>query len=962
MADLQKTVSIIFNAVDNTGGTISDIGSNIQSFAGSAQNITSPLADLGDMVLKANTAIVALGASLVGVAINEAGKFQTSINEIGTLFGGTTEQISSFGQEVLNYSGNSVKSIEDINGAIYSAVSAGVAYSDSLEFMSEAEKLSVAGKADLNSTTVALVSTLNAFGASTSEAAKYSDVLFQTVRLGQTTLPELAGSLAQVTGIASAAGIPFNDLSAAIAALTAYGLPTSQAITGLKAAISNIIKPTSEAEETAKLLGIQFDSNALKSKGFAGVLGDVYQATNGNVGEMTKLFGSVEGLNAALTLGKDGAGKFAGAIDGMAESSGATAAAFETMSQNADLMAQRLKNSVDTALITAGLPLQDEFARILQAVGDMFAGLTVSFGDGTFDGLFGSLEKLLADLGAYFAKIAAALPEALKQVDFSGLQAAFGDLGEAFASIFEGMDLTSTKGLADAIQFIVDSIGSLLQVGSGILAQWGEWSGEIVALIQSFNSLSTGQKQAAGETLGLAQQLNILFSVAGQVGNGIEAIGTAFEALATIQMAKFITGATSAKEALAAIQVASAGAGVALAGVALTGGLAAAAGAAGYGVGTVLNAGIDLVVEKLGGGKGGLGGLIYDLTHDTSELGKSASAAGPKLAGMGDAVGEMASQARAGVGSTEELLNAADKTGERADDLIRIFQTSAKTFGDWADAQVLAATKTGFLADAADALAVATGKVKEETRIAADGMGGFTQGIGQSAEAMSKSAHAYLETARAAGTLEEAQKVVRAEYDKIHATFTKAGTAVAGYKGTMEAASAASKGSAKDLIALTKVAGDHEAKLTQIASNEKIKVIESTIKLNIAQIEADAKIAVAIIEGIGQTYTANTSLIGELLTDADNYFNYADRTKIAFAAEANIRVNEIHEAQLNLIRAQSDNLDAKTRALQNGTPTMTVRADGLQPHLEAFMWEILKAIQVKMAYDGGDMLVGGCTL
>ena len=33
--------------------------------------------------------------------------------------------------------------------------------------------------------------------------------------------------------------------------------------------------------------------------------------------------------------------------------------------------------------------------------------------------------------------------------------------------------------------------------------------------------------------------------------------------------------------------------------------------------------------------------------------------------------------------------------------------------------------------------------------------------------------------------------------------------------------------------------------------------------------------------------------------------------------------------------------------------------DGLQPHLEAFMWEILEAIQVRVNADGYEMLLGG---
>mgnify|MGYP001011989907 CR=1 FL=1 len=309
MADLEKTVAIIFNAVDNTGGAIVGMSRNIDTFANNLESVAKPLNALADGVKTIDVAIVGLGLALGGAALLKAGEFGDQINEIATLFNGTPEQIAAFSQEVQNYAATSSKSLADINGALYSAISAGVDYKASVQFVSEAERLSVAGKSDLNASTLVLVSTLNAYGASTSEAAHYSDILFNTVKLGQTTLPELAQSLAQVTGIASSAGIPFDDLSAAIAALTATGLPTSQAITELKSAISNIIKPSGEAEKAAADLGIQFDSSALKSKGLAGVLKDVWDKTRGNTGEMTKFFGSVEGLNAALVLGSDQSGK-----------------------------------------------------------------------------------------------------------------------------------------------------------------------------------------------------------------------------------------------------------------------------------------------------------------------------------------------------------------------------------------------------------------------------------------------------------------------------------------------------------------------------------------------------------------------------------------------------------------------------------------------------------------------------
>lgn len=51
--------------------------------------------------------------------------------------------------------------------------------------------------------------------------------------------------------LASSLGIDFNELMSATAALTTTGMPASQAYTGLKAALSNVLKPTKDATELA---------------------------------------------------------------------------------------------------------------------------------------------------------------------------------------------------------------------------------------------------------------------------------------------------------------------------------------------------------------------------------------------------------------------------------------------------------------------------------------------------------------------------------------------------------------------------------------------------------------------------------------------------------------------------------------------------------------------------------------
>ena len=49
---------------------------------------------------------------------------------------------------------------------------------------------------------------------------------------------------------------------------------------------------------------------------------------------------------------------------------------------------------------------------------------------------------------------------------------------------------------------------------------------------------------------------------------------------------------------------------------------------------------------------------------------------------------------------------------------------------------------------------------------------------------------------------------------------------------------------------------------------------------------------------------------------------------------------------------------ARRDALQNGDSLVTVNGDGLKPHLEAFMFEILESIQVRVSEEYQSFLLG----
>ena len=533
MADVAKTIEIIFAGTDKVSGTIDTVSGQMSEFGDTVYKVAEPLANVADNVLMVDAVLLALAVGGLALATHEAAEFQSAFLEISTLLDDVGESVNEFSDDILNYATNSVKGLDDITSAVYSAISAGTDYQDSLELLKKAEELSIAGRADLESTTVLLASTMNAYGASVDEAGNYSDAFFTIVKEGQTTLPELNTALSKITGLAAAAEIPLEDLGAALAALTASGLPTSEAVTGLKAAISNIIAPTTEAEKAAAALGVNFDASAIATSGLDGVFKELYESTGGNITAMGEFFGSIEGLNTALILGADESGKFADALVAMEENTGATGEAYEKMAESIELTNQKLANNIEVVLIRIGDELLETYGDIAEGVISVLQSIGKEVDEGTFDDFFDLIKSLGEKVSDFLEGIAEAFPEALDKVDFGDLLEELEGLGEFISELFDDFDLTDADDLAEAIQFVVDSLESLVTVTKGMAEVFAPLIESIIETVKGFNNLDEADKESAGNIIAIGKAITDLGIVfAGflvTLGEHADAIQTTFE-------------------------------------------------------------------------------------------------------------------------------------------------------------------------------------------------------------------------------------------------------------------------------------------------------------------------------------------------------------------------------------------------------------------------------------------------
>jgi TP901 family phage tail tape measure protein len=310
-------------------------------------------------------------------------ELDTATQRIRTLGGAAEELAPRLKQMAVEMSRSVPIAANEMQNAMYEALSAGVEPSEQAmkKFMDVAVKLSVGGVETIGNSVNVLSSVLNAYGASVDEAARYSDILFNTVNLGKTTIPELSASLSQVVPAAASAEVGFDAVGAALALMTANGIPTSQAATKLNALLTEMKKPGQDFAEVMKAAGVSLES--LREEGLVETLVRLRGAMEQLGVQAGQVMGSVESAAAFDTLTKD-VERFRETFEGVAGVTGSTEAAFERMQESVQVRLQQMIAQLQATFVELAnvfMPLvegvlggvQTAIKLISQAFGGQFA-------------------------------------------------------------------------------------------------------------------------------------------------------------------------------------------------------------------------------------------------------------------------------------------------------------------------------------------------------------------------------------------------------------------------------------------------------------------------------------------------------------------------------------------------------------------------------------------------------------
>ena len=322
--------------------------------------------DVNSAALAAGTALASMGVAGLAAAVNA----EKGLREVNTLLGLGSQGFQQLTQDTLTFSSEVGRTSRDVIPALYQSISAGIPRENVFGFLETASDLARAGVTDLRASTDLLTTATNAYANSNLTANRAADVFFAAVRRGKTTIDEIANSAFNLLPTASNMSVAFEEATAAMTALTLQGVPTSVAMTQIRALITALGAPTIRAANAARELGFELGTERLAAEGLLPVLQSLITATGGNDEVTRRLLGSQEALQAAFVLTGDGGKSYRDILNDVTDSQGEAARAAEEMEQSVGVQLEMALADLETQLTALAIDLLPAFNSALGWVTD----------------------------------------------------------------------------------------------------------------------------------------------------------------------------------------------------------------------------------------------------------------------------------------------------------------------------------------------------------------------------------------------------------------------------------------------------------------------------------------------------------------------------------------------------------------------------------------------------------------
>lgn len=441
-----------------------------------AKNQTSGLArGVSTFAKTSAAALVGVTAAVVGMAATcgkQTADVEKAMAQTRTLLTGTADETKArtaeLTQDVMNISRVTGRVSTEIAAGSYQVISAFQDTADTASILETATKAAIAGQAETVDTVNALAAVTKAYGDTSARAVTHvSDLSFETIRLGQTTMPELANGIQKASGSAAALHVSQEELYAGFATLTGVIGNTDTVGTALNTLYTKMLKPSKALSKAVESLGYKSAYAMVQQEGLGGTIKKLGQYAGGDATKFAALF-SMRDLKAAQGI-LNTMDVYEQKLSELRDVDGATDRAFMTSINNWNDMFGIASNKVSVFAQQVGM-------KLLPYAKDFLSDAMPKI-DGLMDTVLAGIDKIMPKIEALFKCLSQNGPQVAGVA--SAVAAAWG--GMIAAPKIE----TGVKGVAS---FLSSGIGKAKGGGAKLLGKAKGFGGSMLAGIKDLRA------------------------------------------------------------------------------------------------------------------------------------------------------------------------------------------------------------------------------------------------------------------------------------------------------------------------------------------------------------------------------------------------------------------------------------------------------------------------------------------
>ena len=205
-----------------------------------------------DLSMKVTAPLVAVGA----VSAKSFAEVDKTMQLTNKTMGNSKEQADLLNQAMKDAAANSIYGMNDAATATLNFARAGLTAEEAASALAPAMNLAAGEGGNLDTVSAGLVATINGFGDTFDNTAKYADVFANACNNSALDVDSLSESMSIAAPIFAAAGYSVNDAALYMGILANKGIDANKGATSLKTGLARLVSPAKEGAKMMDSLGI----------------------------------------------------------------------------------------------------------------------------------------------------------------------------------------------------------------------------------------------------------------------------------------------------------------------------------------------------------------------------------------------------------------------------------------------------------------------------------------------------------------------------------------------------------------------------------------------------------------------------------------------------------------------------------------------------------------------------------